>query len=155
LLFSSSSGCFSVPLNNWGLARQLRQELLHGGGWAAATSSRLSHRILVAFVPLLHRVGRRNLLQAMEFHRQHTTSRYKYSITLLKEAYLLRCGLRDLQFLSHALAGHVARPPWRRGQTSLQASWRILNERNMRQSRAAESRPQLEALLQRLLIVFL
>jgi hypothetical protein len=55
----------------------------------------------------------------MEFHRQHTTSRQKYSTTLLKEAYLLRCGLRDLQFLGHVLAGHVARPPWRRGQTSL------------------------------------
>jgi hypothetical protein len=49
LLFNSSSGCFSTPLNNWGLACQLRQELLHGGGWAAATSSRLSHRIPVAF----------------------------------------------------------------------------------------------------------
>jgi hypothetical protein len=47
------------------------------------------------------------------------------------------------------------RPPWRRGKTSLQASWLILNERNMQQSRAAKSRPQLEALLQRLLIVFL
>jgi hypothetical protein len=91
----------------------------------------------------------------MEFHHQHTTPRHKYSITLLKEAYLLRCGLRDLKLLGHALVGHVARPPWRRGQTILQASWRILNERNMRQSRAAESRPQLEALLQRLLIIFL
>jgi hypothetical protein len=30
-----------------------------------------------------------------------------------------------------------------------------LNERNVRQSRAAESRPQLEALLQRLLIAIL
>jgi hypothetical protein len=38
---------------------------------------------------------------------------------------------------------------------SLQASWRILKERDMWQSRAAEPRPQLEALLQRLLIVFL
>jgi hypothetical protein len=74
---------------------------------------------------------------------------------LLKKAYLLRCGLRDLQFLGHALAGHVARLPWRRGQTSLKASRLILNERNMQQSRTAESRPQLEALLQRLLIVFL
>jgi hypothetical protein len=138
LLFSSSSGWFSASLNNWGLAHQLRHELLHDGGWDAATSSRLSHRIPVAFVPLLYVVGRRNLLQAMEFHRHHTTSRHKYSTTLLKEAYLLRCGLRDLKLLGHALAGHVAWPPWRRRQTSLQASWRILNERDMRQSRAAE-----------------
>jgi hypothetical protein len=58
-------------------------------------------------------------LQAMEFHRQHITSRHKYSTTLLKESYLLRCGLHDLKLLGHALAGHVARPPWRRRQTSL------------------------------------
>jgi hypothetical protein len=29
----------------------LRHEFLHGGGWAAAASSRLSHRIPVAFAP--------------------------------------------------------------------------------------------------------
>jgi hypothetical protein len=139
LLFSSSNGWLCAPLNNWGLARQLRHELLHGGSWATTTSSRLPHRIPIAFVPLLYGVGRRNLVQAMEFHRQHTTSRHKYSTTLLKEAHLLRCGLRDLQLLGHALAGHVARPPWQHGQTSLQASWQILNERDMRQSRAAES----------------
>jgi hypothetical protein len=41
LLFSSSNVWFCAPLNNWGLARQLRHELLHGGGWATTTSSRL------------------------------------------------------------------------------------------------------------------
>jgi hypothetical protein len=55
----------------------------------------------------------------MEFHRQRTTSRNKYSTTLLKEAYLLRCGLHDLQLLGHALAGHVAWPSWWCRQTSL------------------------------------
>jgi hypothetical protein len=54
-------------------------------------------------------------------------------------AYLLGCGLRDLKLLGHTLAGHVARLPWRRRQTSLQASWRILDERNVGQSRVAES----------------
>jgi hypothetical protein len=54
-------------------------------------------------------------------------------------AYLLGCGLRDLKLLGHALAGHVAQLPWRRRKISLQASWRILNERNVGQSRAAES----------------
>jgi hypothetical protein len=34
-------------------------------------------------------------------------------------AYLLGCGLSDLQLLGHVLAGHIARLPWRRGQTSL------------------------------------
>jgi hypothetical protein len=43
----------------------------------------------------------------------------------------LGCGLRDLKLLGHALAGHVARLPWRRGQTSLQACWRILDERDV------------------------
>jgi hypothetical protein len=130
-LFSDSSGRFYAPLNNWGLARQLRQELLHSGGWATTTPSWLPHRIPVAFISLLYGIGRRNLLQVIEFHRQHTTPRHKYSSTLLKEAYLLRCGFRDLQLLGHALAGHVARPPWRHRQTSLQASWWILNERDM------------------------
>jgi hypothetical protein len=59
-------------------------------------------------------------------------SRHEYSTTLLKTAYLLGRGLSDLQFLHHALAGRIARPPRRRGQTSLQASRLILNERDMR-----------------------
>jgi hypothetical protein len=65
----------------------------------------------------------------------------------------LRRGLRDLQLLCHPIAGGVARLPWRRSQTSLQASWRILHEGYMRQAGTAEPRPQLEAVLQRLLIV--
>jgi hypothetical protein len=40
-------------------------------------------------------------------------------------------------------------------ENNLQASQWILDERNVRQSRAPESRPQLEALLQRLFIVVL
>jgi hypothetical protein len=50
-LLSNSSGRSSALLSNWGLARQLRQELLHGGGWATTTPSWFLHRILVAFVP--------------------------------------------------------------------------------------------------------
>jgi hypothetical protein len=46
-------------------------------------------------------------------------SRHQNSTTLLKTAYLLGRGLCDLQLLGHALAGRIARPPWRRGQTSL------------------------------------
>jgi hypothetical protein len=37
----------------------------------------------------------------------------------VKTAYLLRCDLSDFQLLGHALAGRIARPPRRRGQTSL------------------------------------
>jgi hypothetical protein len=106
-----------------------------GSGWL----QRLSHCVPIAFVTLLYGVGRRHLLQAREFRCQCTTSRLKCSTTLFKTVYLLGRGLHDLKLLGHALAGHVARPPWRRGQTSLQASRWILNERNMRQSRAAES----------------
>jgi hypothetical protein len=45
----------------------------------------------------------------------------------------LGCGLSDLELLGHALACHVARPPRRRRQTSLQVSWRILDERDVGQ----------------------
>jgi hypothetical protein len=69
--------------------------------------------------------------------------------------YLLGCGLSDLELLGHTLACHVVRPPWRRRQTSLQASRRILDERDIGQSRAAESRPQLEPLLKRFLVIFI
>jgi hypothetical protein len=68
-LLSDSSGWFNTPLSNWGLAHQLRQEFFHGGGWAVVASSRLPHRIPIAFVTLLYGVGRRHLLQATEFHR--------------------------------------------------------------------------------------
>jgi hypothetical protein len=70
-------------------------------------------------------------------------------------AYLLRRSLSNLLLLGHALACHVAWPPRRRMQTILQASWRILDERDIRQSRAAESRPQLEPLLKRFLVIFI
>jgi hypothetical protein len=53
--------------------------------------------------------------------------------------YHLGCGLSDLELPGHALACHVARPPRRRRQTSLQASRRILDERDVGQSRAVES----------------
>jgi hypothetical protein len=46
----------------------------------------------------------------------------------------------------------LARLPWRRSQASLQASRGVLYQRNMRQARAAKPRPQLEAVLQRLLV---
>jgi hypothetical protein len=154
-LFSGNSGWFCAPLSNRGLARHLRQELFHGGGWATTTPYWLPYHIPITFVTLLNGVGRWHLLQARELRRQHATSRHKYLTTLVKTAYLLGRGLCDLQLLDHALAGHIARLPWRRGQTSLQASRRIPNERNVRQSRSAESRPQLEALLQRLFIVIL
>jgi hypothetical protein len=45
--------------------RRLRLDFCQGGSWAAASFSRLSHRLPVAFVPLVYGVGRRNLLQAL------------------------------------------------------------------------------------------
>jgi hypothetical protein len=50
---------------------QLQHEFFHGGGWTAASSSQLPHRLSVAFVPLVYGVGRQNLLQATEFCCQH------------------------------------------------------------------------------------
>jgi hypothetical protein len=137
-LLSGSSGRFCAPLSNRGLVLQLRQELFYGGGWSTTTPSWLPYCVPIAFVTLLNGVGRRHLLQARKLRHQHTASRHKYSTTLFKTTYLLGRGLRDLQLLRHALPGHVARLPWRRGQTSLQASRRILNEMNVRQSRAAK-----------------
>jgi hypothetical protein len=78
-----------------------------------------------------------------------------YSTTLLKTIYLLRRDLRDLQLLRYPLEGGVARLPWRRSQTSLQASRRILHEGYVRQAGTAKPRLQLEAVLQCLLVVVL
>jgi hypothetical protein len=68
-------------------------------------------------------------------------------------AYLLRRSLGDLQLLGDALLCHIARPPWRRRETSLQASWRIIDEGHIGQSRTVEPGPQLEPLLKRLPIL--
>jgi hypothetical protein len=130
-LLSSSSGRFCASLSSRWLARHLRQKLLHGGGWATTTPSWFPHCAPIAFDALLNRVGRRHLLQSRVLRRQHIRSRHEYSTTLVKTAYLLGCGLSDLQLLGHALAGHVVQLIWRRGQASLQASRRILNERDV------------------------
>jgi hypothetical protein len=118
-IFRSSSGGFCAPLSNRGLALHLRQELFYSGGWAATTLSCLPHRVPDTFVALLHGLGRRHLLQARKLRHQHATSRHKYSTTFFKMAYLSGCGLGDLELFGHALAGHIARLPWRRGQTSI------------------------------------
>jgi hypothetical protein len=114
-----------------GLALHLREEFFDSGGWAA-TPSGFPHRVPLAFVALINGLRRRQLLQTKKLSRQHINSRHEYSITSVKTAYLLECGLRDLQLLRHALAGRVAWLPRRRGQTSLQASRLILDKRDMR-----------------------
>jgi hypothetical protein len=91
---SSSRGWFRPALNDRRLQLdnysrplcQSRHKFFYGGGWAAASLSRLSHRLPVAFVPLVYRVGRRNLLQALEIQLSaYTTLQDKYLTTLLKE----------------------------------------------------------------------
>jgi hypothetical protein len=122
------------------------------------TPSRLPHYIPLAFVALISGLRWRHLLQTKEaWSSANELDRWvlDYSTTLLKTTYLLRRGLRDLQLLCHPLAGGVVRLPWRRSQTSLQASRRILHEGYMRQARMAKPRQQLEAALQRLLVVVL
>jgi hypothetical protein len=65
---------------------QLRHEFFYGGGWAAASFSRLSHCLPFASVPLVYGIGRRNLLQALGIQLSaYTTLQDKYSTTLLKE----------------------------------------------------------------------
>jgi hypothetical protein len=74
-LLCNSYGRFTTPRSNWGLGCQLRHKFFYGGGWAAAGSSQLSHRVPVTFIPLFYGVGRWNLLQATEFRRQYTQHR--------------------------------------------------------------------------------
>jgi hypothetical protein len=83
-----------------------------------------------------------------KFCCQHT----QHCNTSTQLLYLLRRSLSDLQLLSDALVCHVARPSRRRRQTSLQTSRRIVDKGDIRQSRPAKPRPQLEPLLKRLLI---
>jgi hypothetical protein len=63
--------------------RRLRLDFCHGGGWAAASFSRLPHRLPVF---LVYGVRRRNLLEALEILLSaYTTLQEKYSTTLLEE----------------------------------------------------------------------
>jgi hypothetical protein len=79
----------------------------------------------------------------------HNTARQVLDYST-RGAYLLGRSLGDLQFLGDALACHISRPPWRRKETSLQASRTIIDERHIGQSRTAKPGPQLEQLLKRL-----
>jgi hypothetical protein len=65
----------------------------------------------------------------------------------------LRRSLGHLQVLGDSFARHIARPPWRRSETSLQASRWIFDKGDVRQPRSAEPGPQLEPLLKRLLVL--
>jgi hypothetical protein len=91
----------------------LHQEFFDNGGWAA-TPSGFPHRVSLSFVALVNGLHRRQLLQARKLLHQQVNSRHKYLTILLKTVYLLGRGFSDLQFLRHALAGRIVRPPWRR-----------------------------------------
>jgi hypothetical protein len=68
-------------------------------------------------------------------------------------AYLLRRSLGHLQFLGDSFAHHIARPPWWRQDTSLQASRWIFDKGGVRQPKSDKPGPQLEPLLKRLLVL--
>jgi hypothetical protein len=76
-----------LRLDNFGRPLcQPRHKFFYGGGWATVSLSRLSHRLPVAFVPLVYGVGRRNLLQALRIQLSaYTILQDKYSTTLLEE----------------------------------------------------------------------
>jgi ABC-type nickel/cobalt efflux system permease component RcnA len=58
----------------------------YGGGWAAASLSRLAHRLPVISFPLINRVGWWNLLRELRIQLSaYTTPQDKYSITILEE----------------------------------------------------------------------
>jgi hypothetical protein len=82
----------------------------------------------------------------------HNTSRQVLDYST-RGAYLLIRSLGDLQLLGDTFARHIARPPWRRRETSLQASRWIVDKGDIGQSRTAESGPQLKTLLQCLLVL--
>jgi hypothetical protein len=64
----------------------LRHEFFYGGVWVAASFSWLSHRLLVASVPLVYGVERRNLLQAFGIQLSaYRTWKDNYSTTLLED----------------------------------------------------------------------
>jgi hypothetical protein len=79
ILLSDGSGRRSTPLSNRGLARQLLQELLHGGGWATTTPSWLPHCVLIAFVTLLNGVGRRQGNLVVNTQHRDISTRLPYS----------------------------------------------------------------------------
>jgi hypothetical protein len=79
----------------------------------------------------------------------HNTTRQVLDYST-RGAYLLRRSLGNLQILGDTFARHIARPPQRRRETSLQASLWIVDKGNIEQSRTAEPGPQLKTLLQRL-----
>jgi hypothetical protein len=122
---------------------QLRHKLLYGGGWAAASFSRLPHRFPVAFVPLIYGVGRWNLLQALGIQwSTYTTLQDKYLTTLLEEftswhvvsvtfnflATRLRATLRGLLGGAGRLASKLVGGSWMRG--ALGSPWRLNLDRN-------------------------
>jgi hypothetical protein len=153
-LFDGGACGFRALLMSRGLALQLRYEFFNSGGWAT-NPSRLPHCVPLAFVALLDGLRRRHLLHTRKISHQQVNLHDGYPTTLVRTSYLLRRDLRDLQLLRHPLVGGVARLPWRRSHASLQASRRILYEGYMRQAGTAKPRPQLEAVLQRLLVVVL
>jgi hypothetical protein len=64
----------------------LRHKFFYGGGWAAASLSRLAHRLLVVSFPLVNGVGWWNLLREPRIQLStYTILQDKYSTTLLEE----------------------------------------------------------------------
>jgi hypothetical protein len=121
-----------------------RHKFFDSGGWTAASFSWPAHRVPVLFFPLINRVGRGNLLRQL----RSQLSAYKNTSSQVLDystrgAHLLRRSLGHLQLLGDSLARHIARPPRRRRETSLQASRRSFDKRNVGQPRSAEPGPQL------------
>jgi hypothetical protein len=70
-------------------------------------------------------------------------------------AHLLRRSLGHLQLLGDSFARHIARPPWRHRETSLQASRWIFDKGDVGQPRPAEPGTQLELLLKRFTVLLI
>jgi hypothetical protein len=94
---------------SWGLALQLRQDLLNSGGWTT-TFSWLPHCVPHAFVALFDGLRWRHLLHIRETTHQQAYSYNGYSTTLLKTTYLLRCGQGRLYNLKGPWASKKKEP---------------------------------------------
>jgi hypothetical protein len=105
--------------------------LFYGGGWTEAPFCRSAHRVLVVLFPLIHGVGRWNVLRQLQVQLSACNASRQILDYFTQGTHLVGRGLSHLQLLGDTLPCHIARLPRRCGETSLQASRWIIYEGDM------------------------